>query len=354
MFIMKSKYLLIFICCTILFILSGCNLPASETAQPEINVTQAYQTVEAQLTKAVGQTSEPTETPTPTVEQTPTPTTEITLTTPPEEPTNTPIPGKPCDLAAAAYPKIDITIEDDTEMAPGEAFTKVWRVVNAGGCTWTTSYTVVWFSGEQLSAPSSLPVNFSVAPNQTLDISVDMVAPEGAGTYQSNWKLRNANGDLFGIGPNGESPFWVRIKVVGSGTAAPTLPPESGTPTATPETHSSGSVTLGLDDVLDFDDLVVNAGGADALFQVIEDDSPQYQLATLSSASIAVFGGAQPSSGNCQAVGLSAAAITVNDLAVGTYLCYNTDQGRYGWARIDGFDPGAGTITLAILTWDLP
>jgi len=352
---MKLKNLLIFNSFAILYFLVGCNMPASETTQPEINVTQAYQTVEAQLTKAVGQTSEPSETPIPIVEATPTLTTEITLTTPPEEPTNTPIPGEPCDQAAAAYPKIDITIEDDTEMAPGEAFTKIWRVVNAGGCTWTTSYSVVWFSGEQLGAPTSLPVNIIVAPNQTIDISVDMVAPDGGGTYQSNWKLRNSSGDLFGIGPNGESPFWVRIKVVGSGTAAPTVTPGPGLdPTATPEIRANGSVTLRLDDILDFDDLVVNASGADILFHITDDDPPQHQLAPLGSGSIAVFGGSQPSSGNCQAAGLGATSITINNLALGIYLCFNTDEGRYGWARIDGFDPDKGTIALAILTWDLP
>ena len=353
---MKTKitpFLLLFLILSLMILaLTGCSQSAANPAG-ELDVTQAYQTVEAQLTQAVGQTPVSTETPTPTIEGIPSPTPEATFTATPVQPTNTPVPGKVCDQAAAAYPKIDITIEDDTEMMPGDSFTKIWRVVNAGGCTWTTNYSVVWFSGDQLSAPDSLPVNITVPPNQSLDISVDMVAPDQPGTYQSNWKLRNANGDLFGIGPNGESPFWVRIKVVSSDPSVPTATPNPGlVPTETPGIQTSGSAALGLDDVLDFDELFVNAGGADVLFQVTENDSSQYQLAPLGSASIGVYGGAQPSLGSCQSAGLSAASITVNDLAIGTYLCYNTDQGNYGWARIDAFDPDAGRITLAIQTWE--
>ena len=32
-----------------------------------------------------------------------------------------------------------------------------------------------------------------------------MIAPAAAGTYQSNWKLQNADGLLFGLGPSGQA-----------------------------------------------------------------------------------------------------------------------------------------------------
>ena len=69
-----------------------------------------------------------------------------------------------------------------------------------------------------------------------MEISVDMVGPAKAGTFQSNWKLRNAGGVLFGIGPNGDAPFWVRIVVVQKETRTPTATPTiTLTITATPE-----------------------------------------------------------------------------------------------------------------------
>jgi hypothetical protein len=348
------KNFLVLICCAILISLAGCNMPAQENPQPGMDVTQAYQTVEAQLTQAVGQTQVLTATSTLTMtEATTTPTPETASPTPPIGSTASLTPQKGCDQAAAAYPKIDITIDDDTEMTPGQTFTKVWRVANAGSCTWTVNYTVVWFSGQQLNAPASVPVNFNVAPGQTLDISVDMVAPLEPGTYQSNWKIRNANGDLFGIGPNGEAPFWARIKVLSSGTAGPTLTPTLAvTPSPTPGIQASGSVTLKVGDYLDLDELLVNAGG-DWVFQSTADDPAQHQLVPLGSTGMAVFGGGQPTMGDCQAMGLVGAPVTVNGLAIGTYLCYKTDQGRLGWARITAFDAVAGTITLNILTWKL-
>jgi hypothetical protein len=44
--------------------------------------------------------------------------------------------------------------------------------------------------------------------------------------------LSNADGELFGIGPNGDAPFWARIIVVPSETETPT-PTNTPTPEVT-------------------------------------------------------------------------------------------------------------------------
>ncbi|HPK27164.1 MAG TPA: NBR1-Ig-like domain-containing protein, partial [Anaerolineaceae bacterium] len=72
-------------------------------------------------------------------------------------------------------------------------------------------------------------------PGQSIDVSVEFIAPFESGTYQSNWMLQSQAGELFGLGPNGDAPFWVRIQVVGLET--PTQTPTStlsGSETATP------------------------------------------------------------------------------------------------------------------------
>ncbi len=121
------------------------------TLTPTQNVTQAFQTVEAKLTAAIALT--PTITKTPTVDvdatltPTPTPTNTHTPTPTPAAPTISPTPG--CDRAAAGTP-LDLTIPDDTQLAPGEPFTKEWGVVNVGSCTWTREYSLVWVSGDLL------------------------------------------------------------------------------------------------------------------------------------------------------------------------------------------------------------
>jgi hypothetical protein len=52
-----------------------------------------------------------------------------------------------------------------------------------------------------------------------------MVAPAKAGTYRSEWKFRRTNGQLFGLGASGGTPFYAQIVVRG---AAPTQPPPEG------------------------------------------------------------------------------------------------------------------------------
>jgi len=327
-------------------LLSGCNLPRRARPVNAIDVTQAYQTVAAQLTQAVTQT--PTITATIVVDEPSTATPENQAT---QAPPQAPGPEPKCDQAAAAYPKIDITIEDDTVMAPGENFTKIWRVVNKGTCTWTPGYAVVWFSGVQFSTFNTHPLNVSVSPGQSVDLVVDMVAPAQTGTHQSNWKLRNGTGELFGIGPNGESPFWVRIKVVGVATETPTPSPS---PTATPAVQASGTTTLVISDTLDLDHFLVNTGDVDIEFQTTITTPFQHQLIPLGGATLAVFGGGQPSLNDCQTANLSPDPIDVGSLAPNTTLCYRTDLGLPGWARVESVDTSVGTITLRILTWKLP
>lgn len=201
------------------FSLGACNLPRGDQARlPTPNGAQVMETVHARLTQAVV-TPLPS---TPLVEM-PVPTLPPILsstsqpTENPTNPTDTPRPTALCDQAAAGNP-IDVTIPDDTEMKPGQAFTKTWRLLNVGACTWTSSYHVEFFSGDDLGASTSVPLPANVSPGQPVDVSIDMVAPQDAGKYQGFWKLRNADNAWFGIGPGGGSPFWVRIIVIQQAT----------------------------------------------------------------------------------------------------------------------------------------
>ena len=59
----------------------------------------------------------------------------------------------------------------------------------------------------------AFPRDTMVLPNQTIDISVYMTAPEKSGKYQGNWKIRTPWGSQFGTGDNGENSVWVKIYV---------------------------------------------------------------------------------------------------------------------------------------------
>ena len=107
----------------------------------------------------------------------------------------------------------DVTVPDGTSFAAGSTFTKTWRLKNIGSCTWTTGYSLVFSSGEKMGGPNSVPLAVSVAPGQTVDISVNLTAPAAPGSYRGFWMLKNASGAVFGIGSAASKSFWVDIKV---------------------------------------------------------------------------------------------------------------------------------------------
>lgn len=199
-----------------ILILSACNLPKSQkTAVPTGDPigTAAAQTVSALSTQLGSQV-------------TVSPTAGVAETLTPPAPTNTPASfietiarsatALPCDRGEFVS---DVTVPDGTSIGPGQSFTKTWRLKNTGSCTWTNNYRVVFDSGNALGAPASFNLPASVAPNSTIDISVNMKAPDSPKSYESNWKLQNSSGVTFGLGANGEKSFWVKI-AVGS-TASP-------------------------------------------------------------------------------------------------------------------------------------
>jgi len=110
----------------------------------------------------------------------------------------------------------DVTVPDGTKYEPGATFKKTWRLKNIGSCTWTTSYSLVFDTGEQMGGPASIKFPSEVKPGQTIDINVDMTAPTKAGHYIGYWKFKNASGVLFGIGSTANKSWWVDINVTSS------------------------------------------------------------------------------------------------------------------------------------------
>jgi len=350
--------------------LIGCTLSkGTPTPEAGLDVTQAYQTVEARLTQSIALT--PTQGITQAVTAFPSATQATPLGTstpaPIIAPANqgTPTSSLPCDIAAPGNP-LDVTIVDDTQMQPGQKFTKTWRLVNAGRCTWTSDYHAVWFFGAKLGDTLSIPLSGRVGPSESVEISVDMVAPTTPETYQSNWKLSNASGALFGIGPNGDSPFWVRIVVVNASTATITPSPqasrtptpggtatEAPTPTGTPVVRVSGTAMLHPGSSIDLDNNQLDpASGADVSYQ--EDVNKFHWLTPLSGAVIGLYGSTEPSQKACQSATMGPAPVAVENLSPGTYLCYRTDQGLPGWLRLNTVNDADFTITVNILTWSIP
>jgi hypothetical protein len=103
----------------------------------------------------------------------------------------------------------DVTVLDNEVLPPTLVFTKTWRLENIGTCTWTTDYSIVFVSGDQLEAPDQVPMPQEVPPESVVDISLLMTAPDLDGTYRSEWLVQNELGTQFGI----PGPFWTQIQV---------------------------------------------------------------------------------------------------------------------------------------------
>jgi photosystem II stability/assembly factor-like uncharacterized protein len=108
----------------------------------------------------------------------------------------------------------DITAPDGASFAPGASFTKTWRFLNIGSCTWMTSYKLVYTGGDAMGSTTTVNLPVNVAPGQMLDISVNLTAPSAIGHFKSLWKFTNASGVQFGIGNSASDAFWVDINVV--------------------------------------------------------------------------------------------------------------------------------------------
>ncbi len=194
---------------------------ATPTIDPAMIRTEAVATFAADLTQTA--LAMPTDTATPT--ETPTATATATSeasSTPNLLATSASLPTSSCfGMAYVA----DVSIPDNTNMTPGQTFTKTWRVRNSGTCTWEVGFKLNFIGGNAMGA-SSVALTKAVAPGAETEISVPMTAPTASGSARGNWRMSTATGTYFG------DEIYVLI-VVGGSTATPTLPAASATPTST-------------------------------------------------------------------------------------------------------------------------
>ncbi|MBN1179341.1 MAG: hypothetical protein JXD18_09025 [Anaerolineae bacterium] len=173
-----------------------------------------------------------------------------TSTVLPPQPTNTAVPDVPgpedCTLNAAFV--ADVTVPDDTQMAPGEAFVKTWRLRNTGTCAWEAGTRLAFISGDQMGGPDSRPAGV-VAPDETIDIDVNLSAPQTPGTYRGDWRLEAPDGTRFG------SSVYVRIVVPAPATSTPT-PTPTATPTDTPTAVACADLDPAFESIVDQADLL--------------------------------------------------------------------------------------------------
>jgi hypothetical protein len=221
-----------------IFLLAGALLIASCGAGAAEGTVTPTQSVSEIQTKAVGTFSsaltltalaEPSDTPTLTPAPTLPPLATSTLGTPFSGTTpGVPVSGGTGSCYALTFVK-DISIPDNTQMDPGETFTKTWQVLNSGSCAWDAGFKFQNTGGNAMGA-TALTLPSAVPSGATFDLSVPMTAPSAAGTVRGNWRMSTATGEFFG------DEVFVVILVGNAAAATNTTgaPAATATVTATP------------------------------------------------------------------------------------------------------------------------
>jgi next-to-BRCA1 protein 1 len=105
---------------------------------------------------------------------------------------------------------MDVSVWDDTIMAPSTPFTKIWRMQNNGSIPWPQGARLVWTGGDKFSdsvvAEIKVPAD-GVPVSEVLDIAVDFTAPVVPGQYISYWRMESPTCVKFG------PQVWVLIQV---------------------------------------------------------------------------------------------------------------------------------------------
>lgn len=208
---------------TIFLLISSCNLP-TESDETEQSPSATARVVETQTNIQAATSSSQTQP-------------AVTSTTASSSSGASPTPALPDDATFGG----DITFPDYSVMTSGESFTKTWRLRNTGESTWTTSYALVFDDGDQMSAPDSVPFQEEVLPGESVNLSVDLTAPDDAGEYSGFWMLRNTAGDLFGVGENADQAIFVIITVIEEDPQLSTPPAPTGGPTITGATLNASN-----------------------------------------------------------------------------------------------------------------
>ena len=197
-----------------ILILTSCNLPSAGTPTavgPDALRTVAAKTLDAMSTQLTGRATDSPSGKTPTTGGSTATSQSQTTPSVTQPPSQTVTPGTPCDQAVFLR---DTTIPDNTLLLPGTAFTKTWEIKNTGSCDWDSNFSLVFANqGDLMGGPLSIPVTAgsNVPSGQSIKVSVNLVAPQTAGSYKGYWKLRDPSGSVF-FGSN--QNIWVAVKVV--------------------------------------------------------------------------------------------------------------------------------------------
>ncbi|OQX64506.1 MAG: hypothetical protein B5M51_03545 [Anaerolinea sp. 4484_236] len=188
-------------------ILSACGSSPSDEELAKV-ATSAAQTVEARFTEEAENASTPIPEANATV--------AIEKTTSPANPP-TPIPTNTDTYLIApegclVANLVSETIPDGTIFKPSDYFTKRWVIQNNGECTWNQEYQLLYWGGDLMDGYTAYNFSDIALPGESIEIPIQLRAPDSPGVYTGFWKMQSRSGYIFGVGEY-DAPISVNIDV---------------------------------------------------------------------------------------------------------------------------------------------
>jgi hypothetical protein len=188
----------------------------------------------------------------------------------------------------------------------------------------------------------------------------EVVARTADGTY---WVIRNPAGSgtcwLWGFyatvtGPTAGLPVWDPPPTPTPVATITLTPTATSTNTPAPTTYKTGPLEIEQTYLADLDEgVIITTGTADLWFQA-ETATAKY-LNPRNGARIAIWGTSAPGMYDCIGAPLSTSRIPISSAPVGTYVCYQTNQGRPGAFRVNELTGGPPVILkIGFTTWNAP
>jgi len=111
----------------------------------------------------------------------------------------------------------DVTLPDRSEVAPGQTLIKTWSINNCGAQSWPEPTVLLFLRGHRELIPGAqeeFPVQ-SAKPNETVEVSAEIVTPSTPGRYTAFFRLADSERNMFG------PRMWVDLIISGENSSAP-------------------------------------------------------------------------------------------------------------------------------------
>lgn len=92
----------------------------------------------------------------------------------------------------------DISYPDNTQVNPGQAIEKQWKVKNNGTCDWGQGYRLKLVDGYPALGAESEQALFPARAGAQATITINFTAPAEAGYYRTAWQAYSPEGTAFG------------------------------------------------------------------------------------------------------------------------------------------------------------